>query len=113
MAALAAGDGRPGAGSCLIVAWRLLAGFVVGSRAWSWPGRDAGPGGAVPAPALSGLAHDEPLGLTAAVGAVPAGRAAAGRRVRHQQDLGALALLQCLHAGHLGRLAPDAVLPGR
>src|SRR5260370_3452092 len=94
MAALAAGDGRPGAGSCLIVAWRLLAGFVVVSRAWSWPGRDAGPGGAVPAPALSGLAHDEPLGLTAAVGALPAGRPAPGPGARHPQDPGAPALVQ-------------------
>src|SRR5450755_981915 len=62
-------------------------------------------------PALSGLAHDEPLEmtLTAVVLVVPAGRAGARWGARHRADVGVPALVQGPQAGHLDRLAPAAV----
>ena len=91
-----------GAGSCRMVAWgALLAGFAVVSRRWSW----SWPGWRVPRPAaaLSGLAHDEPLVVTAAALVNPAGRGA-----RHRRHPG-VPRAQGRQAGHLDRLAPDPV----
>ena len=94
----AAGPGD--AGSCRIVAWgalptacchfahvvMVLAG-VLGRRVH------------MPAPALSSLAHDEPLGVTGSVGVVPASRAGAGRGARHRADRGVPPLFRAPRPG--------------
>ena len=65
-------------------------------------------GGYHTTPASSGLAHDEPLGVMAAVPVGPAGRAAARSGARDRPDIGVFALVQGRQAGHLDRRTPAA-----
>src|SRR6266566_8900842 len=67
------------------------------------PGRDAVPAETMPAPALSGLAHDEPLVMTAAVLVEPVGRAAAAGA--HDTSLTTLHLAPPHAKGRTGRQA--------